>query len=130
MTNPILELIHRHGSQRRYKPDPIPVDIVESIVAAAQRTSTSSNLQTYSVIAVTDAAKRARLAELCGDQRHVAAAPLFLAWCADLARLDRACQIRGYTQETDYIENFLIAAVDAVIHEQTAALAAQSLGLG
>lgn len=127
---PTLELIHQHGSQRGYKPDAVPAQIIETIVAAAQRTSTSSNLQTYSVVAVADASKRARLSELCGGQKHIAAAPLFLAWCADLSRLERVCQIRGYTQEAGYVENFLIAAVDAVIAAQSAALAAQSLGLG
>src|SRR5512143_325535 len=104
--------MHRHGSVRQYKPDPLPPELVETIVAAAQRSSTSSNLQMYSVVAVTDAAKRARLAELCGNQEHVAQAPVFLAWCADLGRLDRACQLRGYTQVAGYVENFLVAAVD------------------
>lgn len=125
-----LDLISQHGSVRNYKPYPIPQAAIETIVAAAQRTSTSSNMQAYSVVAVTDAAVRARLAELCGGQAHVAEAPVFLAWCADLARLDRACALRGYTQEAGYVENFLIAAVDAAIAAQTAALAAESLGLG
>ncbi|PKO23124.1 MAG: NADPH-dependent oxidoreductase [Chloroflexi bacterium HGW-Chloroflexi-1] len=130
MTHSTLDLIHRHGSVRHYKPDPVPRETVETIVAAAQRSSTSSNLQTYSVVAVTDAAVRSRLAELCGNQAHVVQAPVFLAWCADLARLDRACELRGYTQVTDYVESFLVAAVDAAIAAQTAALAAESLGLG
>ena len=130
MSNPTLELVYRHGSVRKYRPDPVPVETIEAIVSAAQRTSTSSNLQVYSVVAVTDAAKRARLAELCGNQEHIAQAPVFLAWCADLARLDRACELRGYTQVADYVENFLVAAVDAAIAAQSAALAAESLGLG
>jgi FMN reductase (NADPH) len=130
MTNPTLEVIHAHGSVRAYKPDPVSDALLETIVRAAQRASTSSNLQAYSVIAVTDAAKRARLAELCGNQAHIAQAPLFLAWCADLARLDRVCALRGYTQVTQYVENFLVAALDAVIAAQNAALAAESLGLG
>lgn len=130
MMHPTLDLIHRHGSVRTYRPDPVPQATIETIVAAAQRTSTSSNMQAYSVVAVTDAATRTRLAELCGGQGHVAQAPVFLAWCADLARLERACELRGYTQEVGYVENFLIAAVDAVIAAQTAALAAESLGLG
>ena len=49
---PTTELAHGHYSVRDYKPDPVPVEMVESIVAAAQRTSTSSNLQTYSIVAV------------------------------------------------------------------------------
>jgi FMN reductase (NADPH) len=128
--NPVLELIHAHGSVRHYRADPVPAETVTAIVRAAQRASTSSNLQMWSVVAVTDAGKRARLADLCANQRHIAEAPVFLGWFADLARLDHVCQLRGYTQVTDYVENFLVAAVDAAIASQNAALAAESLGLG
>jgi FMN reductase (NADPH) len=130
MNTPTLNLIHTHGSVRAYKTDPLPDSTLETIVTAAQRASTSSNLQAYSVIAVTDAIRRVRLAELCGKQMFIAQAPLFLAWCADLARLERVCALRGYTQVTDYIENFLVAALDVGITTQNAALAAESLGLG
>ena len=130
MHTPIIDLMHRHGSVRSLTPDPVPSELVETLVAAAQRASTSSNLQVVSVVAVTQATLRARLAELCGKQAHVAQAPLFLAWCADLRRLERACELRGYTQVTDYVENFLVCAVDAAIAAQNAALAAESLGLG
>ncbi len=130
MTTPTIELIRRHGSVRHYKPDLIPTEMIETIAAAAQRSSTSSNLQMTSVIVVTDAAKRARLAELCGNQEHIAQAPVFLAWCADLNRLDRACELRGYKQVTEYVENFVLATVDTAIASQTGALAAESLGLG
>ncbi len=130
MSTPTIEQIYRHYSVRAYKPDPVPADLVETIVATGQRASTSSNLQTYSVVAVTDADRRAQLAELCGGQRHITQAPVFLAWCADLSRLDRICQMRGYQQVADHVESFLIAAVDAAIAMQNAALAAESLGLG
>lgn len=73
---------------------------------------------------------RTRLSKLCGNQSHILEAPVFLAWCADLARLDRVCGLRGYTQVTEYTENFLIAAIDTSIAAQNAALAAESLGLG
>jgi FMN reductase (NADPH) len=130
MTNPTIEQIHRHASVRDYRPDPVPAQLVETIVASAQRSSTSSNLQVYSVVAVTDADSRIRLAELCGNQGHITHAPVFLAWCADLSRLDRVCQLRGYQQVSSYVESFLVAALDAAIAMQTAALAAESLGLG
>jgi FMN reductase (NADPH) len=128
--NSVLDSIHRHASCRRYKPDPLPASVIEAIIAAGQRASTSSNLQSYSVVAVTGTAKRTRLSELCSGQQHVAEAPVFLAFCADLSRLDRACRLRGYTQDTSYVESFLVAAVDAAILAQNAALAAESLGLG
>lgn len=128
--NPTLDVIRRHGSVRKYLTDPVPPESIETIVAAAQRSSTSSNLQLWSVIAVTDADRRARLAELCANQAHIVEAPVFLAWCADLSRLDRVSERRGYSQVTKYVENFLVAAVDTAIAAQTAALAAESMGLG
>lgn len=129
-TNPIIEHMHAHASVRRYKPDPVPREHVEAIAQAAQRAATSSNLQMYSVVAVTEAHTRAVLAQLCGAQAHIAEAPVFLAWCADLSILDRACALRGHPHEHGYVENFLLAAVDASLAMQNAALAAESLGLG
>lgn len=129
MTNPTLDLLHRHGSVRKYLVEPIAPTLIEQIVHAAQRASTSSNLQVVSVVAVIEAAKRKRLSEISG-QEHVAQAPVVLVWCADLRRLDRACQLRGCTQVTDYVENFLTCVLDAGIAAQNAAIAAESLGLG
>lgn len=129
-STPTIDLINRHASVRSYTADPVSKELVEAIVVAGQRSSTSSNLQLTSVVAVTTEATRQSLAQLCGDQGHIAQAPVFLAWCADLARLERACELRGHTQVTDYVENFLVAAVDVAIAMQSAALAAESLGLG
>jgi FMN reductase (NADPH) len=125
-----LDLIRRHASVRRYRPDPLPRETIETIIGSARQASTSSNLQMYSVVAVTDRERRSDLARLCGEQAFVAEAPLFLAWCADLSRLGRVCEIRGYVQITRYVENFLVAAMDAAIVAQAAALAAEALGLG
>jgi FMN reductase (NADPH) len=130
MKTPTIEQIHRHWSVRDYKPDPVPEEMIETIVAAGQRSSTSSNLQMYCVVVVTDAERRARLQELCDGQRQIGQAPVFLAWCADLSRLERVCRRRGYEQESDHVEPFLVAAVDAALAMQNAALAAESLGLG
>ncbi|MBM3151719.1 MAG: NADPH-dependent oxidoreductase [Chloroflexi bacterium] len=130
MDNPTIDLIRQHASVRHFKPDPVPVLLIETIASAAQRASSSSNMQPYSIVAVTDAARRERLAHLCGDQAHVREAPLFLAFIADLARLHRICEMRGVAQVTNYAENFLVACMDAVIAAQNAALAAESLGLG
>ena len=129
MTTPTIDLMYRHGSARKYKGDSVPVELLETVVAAAQRGSTSSNLQVVSAVAVTDPAKRQRLAEICG-QEHVAQAPVVLVWCADLRRLDRACELRGCSQVTEYVENFLVCVLDVGIAAQNGGLAAESLGLG
>jgi FMN reductase (NADPH) len=130
MTTPTIEQIHRHYSVRRYRPDPVPRDTIETVVAAGQRAATSSNFQTYSVVVVTDASRRERLAALCGDQVQIYQAPVFMAWCADRSRLERVCERRGCVQVTGHVETFLVATVDAALAMQNAALAAESLGLG
>ncbi len=130
MTNPTLDLIHQHASNRNYKPDPLPTTLVETVVSAAQRASTSSNLQLFSVIAVTDPIRREALAVLADDQAFIRAAPVFLVWCADLARPERVCQVSSLQQVSEYVDNFLTAAIDASLASQNAALAAESLGLG
>ena len=130
MPNPTIELIHQHGSVRQYKTDPLPREMVETIVAAGQRAATSSNLQMFSVVALTDPDRRAQMQTYCGGQKHISQAPIFLTWVADLSRLERICEARGYTPELDGVENFLLAAVDVAIAAQNAGLAAESMGLG
>ncbi len=130
MTTPTIELIHQHGSVREYKPDPVPEALVEEIVTAGQRASTSSNLQTYSVVSTTNREKLKQIQEITGGQKHITQAPVFLLWCADFSRLKRVCSHQGYSLNVDQIENFLVGAVDAAIASQNAGLAAESLGLG
>jgi FMN reductase (NADPH) len=125
-----IELINKHGSVRQYKPDPVPSQMVQQIIAAGQHASTSSNLQMYSVVAVTDVARREQMSALCGNQLFIKEAPVFLAWCADLSRLERASAMYGRQQVSNYAENFLLATVDVSLFMQTTALAAESLGLG
>ena len=130
LETPTIEQIFRHASVRQYKQDPVSTEMIETVVAAGQRSSTSSNLQAYSVVAITDEEKKARIAELSGNQEQILQAPVFLAWCADLSRLGRVSEMRGYEQVASYVESFLVAAADAAIAMQTAALAAESMGLG
>ena len=130
MSTPTIEQIYQHRSIRAYKSDPIPKSMIEEIVAAGQRASTSSNLQMFSVVVVTDQQKRNQLATYCGDQAHIRQAPVFIAWCADLNRLSRVCALRGHDHAYEYVENFLVSAVDVALLMQTATLAAESLGLG
>jgi len=128
--NPIIERIQQHRTVRKYKTDPVPEDLVRTIVNAGQRASTSSNLQMYSVVVTRDPDERTFLASRCGNQKHILDAPVFLTWCADLSRLDRICRERGFDHKAEYVENFLLAVVDVAIASQNAGLAAESLDLG
>lgn len=128
--NDTIALLHRHRSVRGYRPDPVPPGTLETLVAAAQSAATSSNLQTWSVVAVTDPARKAALARIAGNQKHIEQCPLFLAWIADLSRLQRVGQQAGQAmQGLPYLEMFMIALVDAALAAQNAVTAAESLGL-
>lgn len=130
-TTETLYLQLSHKSVRHYRTQPLPEGALEAVIAAASSAPTSSNLQTWSVVAVKDAQKKEKLAELCGGQNYVAQAPLFLAWIADLSRLERLAQREGKSCEAlDYQEAFLMASIDTAIAAQNAALACESLGLG
>ncbi len=129
--NPVLACLLSHHSVRAYRPDPVPPGTLETVVAAAQSAATSSNMQTWSVVAVSDPAHRSALARIASGQRHIETCPLFLVFCADLSRLARVGEAAGTTLEgLPYLETFLVAAMDAAIAAQNAAVAAESLGLG
>jgi hypothetical protein len=128
--NPVIESLLGHRSVRAYLSDPLPPGTLDTLVAAAQSASTSSNLQAWSVVAVEDPQRRARLAALAGNQSHVAQAPLFLVWLADLSRLREVSQQRQQPATgLDYLELLLVAVVDAALAAQNAAVAIESLDL-
>jgi FMN reductase (NADPH) len=128
--NPTIDLLLRHHSIRKYKPDPIPQEYIETIIRCAQMAATSSHMQAYSIIGVTDAAIKQELSSLSGNQAYITECPLFLVWCADLFRLGMTCEMYDVQIVHDTVESFVIATVDTAIAAQNAATAAESLGLG
>lgn len=129
--NETLDTLLAHRSVRSYLPDPLPEGTVEILVAAAQSAATSSNLQPWSVIAVEDPERKARLAALAGNQKHIIQAPLFLLWLVDLHRLERIGEAQSVPSEgLTYLESFLLGAVDTSLAAQNAVVALESLGLG
>jgi nitroreductase len=126
-----LDVLLSHRSVRAYLPDPLPDGTLETLVAAAQSASSSSNLQCWSVVAVEDPARKARLAALSSAQKYIIQAPLFLVWLVDLARLEGIAAERGVTPEAlAYLEAFTLGAVDCALAAQNAVTAAESLRLG
>ena len=129
--NDVLATILAHRSVRAFLPDKLPAGTLERLVAAASSASTSSNLQTWSVVAVEDPARKARLSELGAGQKFIAQCPLFLVWCVDHSRLHQAAAERQVRLGgLDYLEPFIVGAVDTALAAQNAAVALESLGLG
>lgn len=121
----------RHRSVRRYDGRPIPEAIVRGLVAAAQSSATSSNLQLWSIVSVQDPDRREAIAKMCADQRQVREAAWFFAFLADHARLRKAALAAGQDPAgLDYAEFCLMALVDAALAAERMAVAAESLGIG
>ncbi len=129
--NEVLDTILNHRSVRGFLPNALPQGTLETLIAAAQSASTSSNLQFWSVVAVEETERKSRLAELAGQQQFIRDAPLLLVWLADLSRLDRiAAEHQAQVDGSHYLEEFIVGVVDAALAAQSALIAAESLGLG
>ena len=84
--NQVIETILAHRSVRHFEDKPLTKEQIEKIVISAQAASTSSYIQAYSIIGVTDQRKRQKLAQLAGNQPYVAENGHFFVFCADLHR--------------------------------------------
>jgi nitroreductase len=128
--NETIALLLRHHSVRAYRPDPLPEGTLPMLVAAAQSAATSSNMQTWSVVAVTDPATKATLAAVAANQKHIEQCPLFLVFLADLSRAGRIAERQGEPLvNLPFFETFLVSSIDAALAAQNAVTAAESLGL-
>ena len=72
--NAVMKSLLSHRSIRSYQDRPV------------QAAPTWVNVQLVSVIAIKDAERRSHLSVLCGNQKHIAEAPVFLVFGADYYR--------------------------------------------
>src|SRR5690606_38009092 len=98
--NEVMKTLTSHRSYRSYDPDkPVSDQHLEAIIQAAQAAASWVNGQQVSIIAVKDLERKRKMAELCGNQKHIEEAPVFLAFCADFYRTKLACEQEGVTME-------------------------------
>lgn len=128
-TSAVMDTLLNRVSVRQYSEQPIADETWHAILEAAFRAPTSSNIQSYSVVAVRDQATKKTLAELVGGQRHVETCPLFLAFCADLTRIEAAMNERGHSLDNNNLEAGLVSSIDAALVGMAAYLAAESVGI-
>lgn len=130
--NEVIKSLLAHRSIRAYLDAPVKEADIKQVIKAVQAAPSWVNMQHVSVIAVKNADRRQMFAALCGGQRHIAQAPVFLVFCADYYRTWLACRQNG--QELDDvlgdIDNLIVAAHEVGIAVGTATAAAEALGLG
>ena len=117
--NPITEIPElasflSHRSVRHYEDKPIDDDTLTSLVAVAQSAATSSNLQLWSIIEVSQGPLREKIAELCGRQKSILTCARFLAFCADTNRMHLAGAMHHIeTKGLSTMEFLLMSVIDA-----------------
>ncbi|OZM57677.1 nitroreductase A [Lottiidibacillus patelloidae] len=130
--NDVIQTLLQHRSIRKFENRLLDKEQIEAIVTSAQAASTSSNVQAYAIIGITDQYKKERLAQLSGDQPYVAKNGHLFIFCADLYRH----KVIAETEQVDFSETlqstemYTVAVIDAALAAQNAAIAAESLGLG
>ena len=126
----VIDQMHQHRSIRTYKPDPVPETLLNELLAAGIRASSSGNMQTYSIIVTRDRGLREQLLVPHKQQRMVIEAPVLVTFCADLNRMRHWLRLNEAPDGFDSFLAFMVATIDAVLVSQNVALAAESKGLG
>ena len=128
--NKTIETMLNHRSIRKFLDKSIDTETLEKLIECGQAAASSSFIQAYSVIRVTNNVVRTQIADAAGGQRWVEEAPEFLVFCADLKRIEIACVEQGAGKLEGHTEHFLAASVDVALMAQNVLLAAESMGMG
>jgi len=129
-THPLLRALLSRRSVRRYRDDPVPESLLETLFACAQSAPTKSDLQQYAILLVARQDLRATLFSWLPKFPWLAEAPVFLVFCADIRRGRHACRMHGRPHANDNVDTFLNGAVDAALALGAFIHAAESAGLG
>jgi nitroreductase len=137
--NPTIELIMHRRSTREFDPTPLTQEEKDTILQAAMRSPTAGAMMLYTILEIEDQSLKERLVDTCDHQPFIAKAPYLLLFLADYQRwIDlyeaancpkRAGEL-GISTRLPAEGDLVLALMDALIAAQTAALAAESLGIG
>lgn len=129
-TAPTLTTVLRHASIRRFRPEPLPADVLNAMRAALVRGPTASALHSYSHVLVRDPELKTQLADLAGNQPFIRDAALMIVSAVDMRRTAIAVKEQGYDYTAHDPRMMVSAVADLSIGLQNASLVAQSLGFG
>lgn len=126
----MLKFLNNRRTIRKYKEQDVDNSLIERLLEAAGRASTTGNMQLYSVVVTKDEAKKAELAPTHFNQPTFKKAPVVLTFCADYNRFNKWCVENEAVPGYDNFLSFLTAAIDTLLVAQTFCIAAEGEGLG
>lgn len=127
--NEFLQKMADRRSHRRFKPEPVSIELLRTLCGIALSSPSKSDLQQRDIIIVRDKEKHLRLAEMVG-QEWIKSAPELLVFCGNNKRQRQIHEWRDKPFENDHLDAFFNPAVDAGIAVQAFVTAAESIGLG
>jgi nitroreductase len=125
-----LDYLLERRTIRKYSSEGVSDSLLEEILEAGCRASTTGNMQVYSIIVTRDEEKKKALSPLHFGQKMVIGAPVVITFCADFNRFNKWCKLRNAQPGYDNFLSFVTAAIDALLVAQTVCVAAESKGLG
>jgi nitroreductase len=126
----ISDILLNRRSIRKYSSKPVDDTLLNSLLSMGCRTSTTGNIQVYSIIITRDDEKKRELAPYHFNQKMIIEAPVVLTFCADFNRFNKWCRLRNAEPGYDNFLSFMTASIDALLVAQTFCIAAESKGLG
>lgn len=126
----MLTTLSNRKTIRKYTDKDISPELLEELLNAACRSSTTGNMQVYSIIETRNKDMKKKLAPCHFNQPMVEQAPVVLTFCADFNRFNRWCRQRKADPGYDNFLSFMTASIDAIIAAQTFCVAAEEKGLG
>lgn len=126
----MMDVLLNHRTIRKYKDKPVDDGLLDEILTAGTRASTTGNMQVYSVVVTRDQKMKERLAPTHFNQPVFTNAPVSLTFCADFNRFNKWCRQRNAEPGYDNFQSFVAAAIDALLVAQNVCVAAESKGLG
>ncbi len=125
-----MKLLTEHRTIRKYKENDIPDEMLNRILFAGTRASTTGNMQVYSVIITRSKEMKEKLSPCHFNQPMVKEAPVMLTFCADFNRFSKWCKLRKAEPGYNNFLSFVTAAIDALLVAQNICTAAENEGLG
>lgn len=126
----VFARLARRGSCRRYKAEPVPSALIETLCALALASPSKSDLQQRDIVIIEDGGNRGRINDLLADQEWIKAAPHLLIFLGNNRRQRQLHEWRRLAFANDHLDAFFNAAVDAGIALSAFVLAAEQAGLG
>ncbi len=124
------KVIKNHRSIRNYKSTKIDKAILDEVLNAATRASTTGNMQVYSIIVTQDKKIKEELLAAHFNQQMVTQAPIVLTFCADFNRFNKWCELNKAVPGYNNFLSFYTASIDALLAAQNATIEAEEQGLG